>query len=682
VAESPFPSFRWRIQRSETVAPVAMAIAMGLLAALAAALFRRLIDLAHRVFMLAPAEGAVALFGEAGAVLVGVLAPAVGFTLVVWMLRAYLPTRGEKGGIPEVQHAVRNRAGRMDRRSVLVHTLASAVSIGSGGSVGREGPIVYLGGGIGSWLGQLFGLGRDQVRLLLASGVAGGVAATFNAPVAGVLFALEVILGDFGARSFGLVVLSAVSATALSGAMLGDAPAFVLSQPFALVSYTELGLYLGLGLLTGLGAVLYVTALESGAGWMERLGLPSLLRAFLGGLVVGCMTVFGSEYLLGIGYDGVDAALAGELTLQLLLLLFALKIVATAISLGSGASGGVFAPGLFVGAMLGGAFGVGVNALFPEMTAPSGAYALVGMAGLFGAAAHAPMSSVLIVFEMSDNYQIMLPLLMTVGLSYLVAYRLHPESLYSQKLRRLTGSTPTSGEGSVLDLLIVEDAMVDDPETVAPELSLDELTALSRTRRMRSWPVLDSGGGLVGIVTDTDLERALMQEGGGRTVGDIMTTGLVTLAPDDTLRTAFGLFSARDIQQIPVLGGEDGRTFLGALRRHEMIWAFKTIADEHERLLAGARPAGNVVAEDVLQVMIPVHRSGSRIAGRAISELGMPEGTLVTLVRRKGRPFVPRGNTVVEPGDVLVVVAAAEADGVLHEWIERMGAGPLANGGG
>ncbi|MFQ5680017.1 MAG: chloride channel protein [Gemmatimonadota bacterium] len=583
---------RHRLQQSEAAGPVLLAVLVGLLGGAWAILFRYLI------------RGAQWLFQEQGRALAArlhvpqslgdvhlLVAPAVGLVIVVAIVRRWAPeARGH--GVPEVQYAVRALGGQIRGRVALVKALASALNIGSGGSVGREGPIVQIGSTVGSAVGRLAGLGTEPTKLLVACGAAAGIGATFNAPIAGVLFALEVILGSFAARSFGLVVIASVAGTTLARVILGPQPAFHLPEPFTLASERELLLYLILGGLAGLVAVAYVRSVYGFEDLFERWRASPALKGAAGGLAVGLMAYVGSSLVLGVGYEGVEMALAGGLTLRLMLLLVLLKMLATSLTLAAGGSGGVFAPALFVGAMLGGTFGQLAQAVFPAWTAPAGAYALVGMAGAFGAAAHAPITAVLILFEMTDDSHIILPLMLTVGVSYLVASRLFPESIYSLKLRRLGGLEGPRRELSILDMLLVDDAMSEEFEAVSPELGVAELHRRARAKRTRSWPVVDASGELVGIVTDTDLEQSVVfGEKDGLTVGDVMTTSVVTLQPADTLRTAFRRFGERDVKLIPVVEDARGRKLVAVLKRYDMVWAYQTMAEEHERLLreAGAR---------------------------------------------------------------------------------------------
>ncbi|MCJ7627755.1 MAG: chloride channel protein, partial [Longimicrobiales bacterium] len=498
---------RTRMQRSETVAPVAMAVTVGALAAAGAIVLRVLIR-AVQWFFFDQGERLGAAIGFHWAEHIHYLiAPAVGMVVVSWIVRRWAP-EAQGHGVPEVQYAIRKLGGRIRGRVAVVKAVASAISIGSGGSVGREGPIVQIGSSLGSTVAQVVGMGPDQIRIMVAAGAAAAIAATFNAPIAGVMFAMEVILGSFAARSFGLVVVASVTSTAISQAVLGSEPAFRLVETFTLVSEWEFLLYLGLGVFTGLIALAYVQSVywfeDSFDGWE----LSPSLKALIGCLGVGALGFFGSDLIFGIGHEGVELALQGEMALGLMLGLVVMKILATSVTLGAGGSGGVFAPALFIGAMAGGAFGRVANQFLPSLTAPPGAYALVGMAALFAAAAHAPITGIIILFEMTDNYRIILPLMFAVVVAHLMASAIYQDSIYSIKLRRKGALSAPQQEMGILDLLLVTDAMSSEFETVLPGLSLDDMTEVARGGRVRSWLVLGPEKQLLGIVTETDLESA------------------------------------------------------------------------------------------------------------------------------------------------------------------------------
>jgi chloride channel protein, CIC family len=660
------------IQRSDTVAPVAMAVVVGVVAAGGAILLRALIRAVQWLFFDQGERLGLALGFPWAERLHMLVAPAIGMVVVSWMVRKWAPeTRGH--GVPEVQFAVRMLGGRIRARVAALKAVASAISIGSGGSVGREGPIVQIGSSLGSTLSQILGLGADQTKVLVAAGAAGAIAATFNAPIAGVLFAMEVVLGSFAARSFGLVVISSVTATAISQAVLGREPAFTLVKDFTLVSEWEFLLYLALGVFTGLVALAYVRSVYWFEDTFDTWRTGPTMKAVVGGLAVGALGFFGSDLIFGVGHEGVEMALDEEMALGFMLALVVMKILATSITLAAGGSGGTFAPALFIGAMAGGAFGQGVHHFLPEITASSGAYALVGMAAVFGASAHAPITGVIILFELTDNYRIILPLMLAVVVAYLMASAVYPDSIYSLKLRRKGALTAPRREMGVLDILVVDDAMSPQYESTSPDMPVDALIEAAREGKVRSWLVLGPDQELRGIVTDRDLEDAIVSgRAGGANVADIMTTALITCRPGDSLRMAFRRFADRAVYEIPVVEAERPRQVVGVLRRDELLWAYKELSDEHQRLLE--RTGGDIGAgrTDTLQVEVQAKEGQESVCFRRIRDIELPPNTLVALLRRGERAVVPKGNTVVEPGDVLVLLATRDQDEALRQWVREL----------
>jgi chloride channel protein, CIC family len=662
--------------RSENFGPVVLAISVGLIGGLGAWFFRWLIDMASGLFF---TTGAGALSFPGGTHVI--LFPVIGLVIVSVIVRRWAP-EAEGHGVPEVMYAIRREGGRIRPRVAVVKVLASALCIGSGGSVGREGPIVQIGCTIGSWLGQVLKLGDRRVKLLVACGAAAGVGGTFNAPIAGVIFALEVILGSFAARSFGLVVISSVTSTAVCRAAMGEAHAFELSRVFTLRSYAELPIYLALGLLAGFAAVFFVRFLYLQEDLLGRWRVHPLLKATCGGLVVGVLGFVGIEYLgggylFGVGYDGIEAALdlggeagAGGLTIGILGALVLLKVLATSTTLAAGGSGGVFAPSIFIGAMLGGAFGLAMNAIFPETTAPAGAYALVGMGAVFAGTAHAPITSILILFEMTDEYEIILPLMIAVVVSYLVAAYVDPDSIYTIKVRRKGGYRDDRRPSSVLDSILVTDAMTMDHETVSPDESVESMAARFHEGHGHSACVVDADGRLVGIVSEFDVSSSLMAGPGERaTVSDVMTRDLTTCRPGERLRDILERLADKDVRQIPVVDKEDPTKLVGILRRSEILWAYSELAVEHRNLLAKADVQLPADHRDSFKVEVDVLAGRKQLSFKRIREIHVPRECLCVLVRRADRSIIPNGNTRLEPGDVLVVVTTHGLEDRLREWV-------------
>ncbi|HUU15231.1 MAG TPA: chloride channel protein, partial [Terriglobia bacterium] len=343
--------------------------------------------------------------------------------------------REAKGhGVPEVMKAIVTSGARIPIRVAIVKILASAVTIGSGGAAGREGPMVQIGATLGSSLGQFYRLTSSHLRTLVACGAAAGIAATFNAPIAGAIFALEVLMMGQMSPAFLLVILSSVTSSIVCRSLLGNYPAFLV-PPYELVSSWEVILYVPLGVLCALAARLYVLTLYRFEAMFDGWEFPPYLKPCVGALAVGLTGRFLPQ-VFGTGFPAIESALWAQLAPAMFLVLFVAEIGCNSFTLGSGGSGGVFAPALYLGAMVGGAFGSLVHFIWPASTAGSGAYALVGMAAVFGGAAHAPLTAILILFEMTNSYRIILPLMAATVTSVSLSQRLSPDSIYTLKLRR------------------------------------------------------------------------------------------------------------------------------------------------------------------------------------------------------------------------------------------------------
>jgi CIC family chloride channel protein len=417
---------------------IGLCLAVGAGAGLGAVGFRYLIEAFTWVFAGHSDPSALGHFTNPHLAFLGpfvvLVVPVVGGLLYGPLVYRFAPeARGH--GVPEVMLAVHSNEGRIRGRVPIVKSLASAICIGAGGSVGREGPIVQIGSAIGSALGQVSDQAAANTRLLVACGAAGGIGATFNAPIAGVFFALELILRRWDTRSFGLIILAGLVATAVGRIAFG-AEAFLTLPPFHLVSDWEYPLYALLGLAAAIVGVIFIRVLYGMEDLADRIWRgPAWLRPAVGGVLLGLVLLALPE-MYGVGYPVLEGAIAGKYVLGALLAFLCGKILATSLTMAIGGSGGVFAPSLFIGAMLGSAYGLGAHDLLPGATAGAGAYGLVGMAALFAAAGRAPMTAILIVFELTGDYKIILPLMLAVVVATGLSHLLSQDSIYTLKLRR------------------------------------------------------------------------------------------------------------------------------------------------------------------------------------------------------------------------------------------------------
>jgi CIC family chloride channel protein len=500
--------------------------------------------------------------------------PAAG-GLVVGPLVYFFAREAKGHGVPEVMEAVALKGGVIRKRVVFVKTLASAISISTGGSVGREGPIVQIGSAIGSTLGQMLKVSQDRMRTLVGCGAAAGIAATFNAPIAGSMFALEVVLGEFGLATFSPIVISSVMATAVSRAFLGDIPAFIVPA-YELVSVWEFPMYLVLGIFCAVVGVIFTKVLYRAEDWFDDFKFPEYLKAIIGGLILGAAGLFFPE-ILGVGYGAIDLALMQNLAWWLLLVLIVVKILATSVTIGSGGSGGIFAPSLFLGAMAGGFFGSVVHHLFPTLTASPGAYSIVGMGAVVSATTHGPLSAMLILFELTGNYKIILPLMFSCILATIFAGQLMKDSIYTLKLARRGVDIREGKEVNVLKSMFVKDVMNQHVETIAEGSALVEMTDKISKSKYNSFPVLDAANKLAGILSFNDYSDAIFDENLKDLVvaKDLASENVVTVSADDDLFTALGKISRKDFSTMPVVSPDDPAELVGIVTRRDIIGAYE-----------------------------------------------------------------------------------------------------------
>lgn len=553
-------------QRSETLFLLLFANLVGIGAGFGAVLFRWLIASFQNIFF-NQGQHILSFLGPYYVLII----PTVG-GLIVGLLIYFFAAETKGHGVPEVMLAVMAGSGKIRPRVAAIKALVSSICIGSGGSVGREGPIVQIGSALGSTIGQVLKLNQDKIRILVACGAAGGIAATFNAPLAGIFFALEIILREYGTRYFSSVVLSAVTATVISRTFLGSSPAFIV-PPYQLLSHWEFAFYLVLGFLAAFVGLLFIKVLYKCEDIFDAIKIPNYLKPAIGGLILGGIGLYFPQ-IFGVGYPSIENLFAGKLLPFLVFGLVGLKILATALTLGSGGSGGVFAPSLFIGAMLGSSFGSLLAMVFPELPISPGAYALVGMGAVFAGAAQAPISAILILFEMTDDYKIILPLMVTCVIATLVVKRISRDSIYTLKLRRRGIDISKKEEHDSLDKITVSEAMFRKVITIGESTTATEVMALIRSTTHRGFPVIDKYHRLSGIVTYFDIIQAMRRGEKDVKVKDIMTSDLVVCYPDETLKTVLEKLGSKDIGRIPVVERSDPRKLVGLITRKGIIHAY------------------------------------------------------------------------------------------------------------
>lgn len=506
-----------------------------------------------------------------------ILLPAIGGLIVGILVHFFTSTR--RYDIEEVIEATTLRGGRISARNAFLEVLASVISIGSGGSVGKEAPVVLAGSGLGSSLARALNIYGNRVKILLGCGAAGGIAAAFNAPLAGVVFVVEVILGELEASTFIPIVISSVFATLVANTIFGVR--IIHASNYELVSpFYESVLYLGLGICAGIVAVLLMRSLNSTHDLFHSLKVHPVLKPAIGGLFVGMIGYFYPQ-VFGVGYDVITDALANELALSLMIALIFLKIIAFSLTLGSGGSGGSIVPALFTGAMLGGAYGTIAHGIFPEVTAQSGAYALAGMGAVLAGTSHAPLAAILILFELTRDYNLILPIMFACVVSNLVSSALNPESIFTEGLRKRGFIIRKGKEVDIMESLLVRDAMKQNVQTVSENKSVTALIALMQSSRHAGFPVLDPSGRLCGIVTLKDLRDKVKKDEFDKNICEIASREVEVAYPDETLNTVLRRLAAKDIGRLPVVSRNDETKLLGIITRSDIVKLYdKKIIDK------------------------------------------------------------------------------------------------------
>ncbi|MDX2434970.1 MAG: chloride channel protein [Desulfobacterales bacterium] len=662
-----------------------MAVVIGVSTGLAAVVFIRLIAFIQTFFY----GGGEKILPELGRLWL-ILIPVIGGLLVGPIIVKFAP-EAKGHGVPEVMQALILRGGRIRPRVAIAKIITSALCIGTGGSAGREGPIVQVGSALGSSIGQWLHLSDARIKNLVACGAAAGIAATFNAPIAGVVFAIEVLLSEIQVTVFGNVVVSAVAASIVSQIFLGARPAFEIPG-YVMQSPWEILLYVILGLLAALVGILFIRMLYYTEDVFDRLAIPEWLKPATGALLLGilafCYPYVGTisyispndmalglpisenyPHIFGSGFLFLEEVLQGRVPFFLLFLLIFLKPLATSFTLGSGNSGGVFAPSLFTGAMLGGSFGYLAMHLFPNLNIEIGAYALVGMAAVFSAAARAPLTSMLIVFEMSNDYRLILPLMAAGMVASTFAQWLHSDSIYSLKLTKRGIRFEQGRDLDIMQTVQVEEVMNKAPVTVQQEQSVADLFAAFQETHLGGFPVMANETELYGMVTMQDMERTIQEM--ERTlhrkavnlkdlkVWDVATPDPVTVFPDEPIWSAIRKMAPRDLARLPVISRNNPKQLVGVISRSNIVRAYNVglMRKQKDELAQDRSALRKVTGLEFTEIKVESNCSGT---GKRLADISLPKNTNLVSILRYGTVIVPDGNTKILPGDVITVLCFSD----------------------
>ena len=645
----------------EVISLLGPAFLVGLGGGVGAVLFRGLIDsVTYASFTWLPAMTR----GWGSAYLI--IAPTVGGLLVGLLITHFAPeARGH--GVPEVMEAVVLHSGTIRPIVVLIKSLASSLSIGSGGSVGREGPIVQIGAALGSTIGQKLHFSEERVRNLVGCGAAAGIAATFNAPIAGFLFAMEVILGDFGVRNFSSVAIASVTSAVIGRIAFGDIPAFPVPS-YAISTLWEYPLYALLGVAAALIGVAYVRLLYHAEDLFDSVKrIPAYLKPAIGGALLGLLALVylnliplaGSRipHVYSVGYGTIEQALLGQMTIGIALALMTLKIISTSLTVGSGGSGGIFAPSLFIGATLGAAAGAAFHLVFPGQLGPVGAYAMVGMGAVFAAAAHAPITSVIILFELTDDYRIILPLLLAAGIATILSHQwMKGESIYTLKLSRRGVRLQHGRDTDLMETIQVQHVINTQPITVDSAFKAAGLAELFLQTNQHAFPILNENREMCGMVSLSDFRRVRDQADlETLTVFDIGTHTPLITHPEDGMRMVLRRMARRDLSCLPVVASNNPRTLLGTVDRSDIIAAYEK--GLIERKISTVRMVSPPPGTQLLRFAIT---PTARVNRQTLADIPFPQACTVISIQREGSTVIPHGDTRLQRGDEVEMLCSIE----------------------
>ncbi len=667
---SRFGRFFWRDPNTQFLI---LAAAAGLLGGLGAIAFRYL---THRLTSLLVGAEDIVRGAQALEPIVRVLLPAAG-GLIGGLIALFF--FGEKGpsGISHMIEVVSLGRRTVRLRPSLARGVSSIAVIASGGSEGREGPIIQIGAAFASALARRWKVSPERVRILTACGMAAGVAGAYNTPIAATLFVLEVVVGSFSMALFGPAVVSAVVSTIVVRSVLGDEPVYKVA-PFRPESLVESLPYAAIGLLGGCASAFFVRALTAGKKLFAATKLPIWATMAIGGALVGAIGI-GMPQVFGNGFEATNEILHGNPTLLFLVLLLVGKTIATSATIGSGGVGGVFTPSLLVGAALGGAVAKVDQVALPHLAAPVGGYALLGMGGMLAGITRAPLLAVIMIFELTQNTAVLLPMMVVSVLAVAAARIFQKESMYVESLRSAGIVWEKTPEATALASLKVSDIMRSDVALIPRTTTLPEIVAAFLRSRSLFLYVGDAEGRLEGAVDIHNIKESFPERDlSTLVIAADLATEIPFVTPGEPLTSVNEKLWFRDMGQLPVVDSAQGRKFLGIVTQRDLLGAFDSEVLKRNRLLTRVRTFGETGEVDYLELpekhhFIEVDVPAS-IEGLTMAEAALRSryGVSVLAVKRRTkqgfeRRFVPEPSDRFEHGDVLVVLGSEDAIARIRE---------------
>jgi len=596
------------------------------------------------------------------------MVPVIGGLIAGFIIYRFAP-EAEGHGTDAVISVFHRAKGVIQRRVPIVKMIASAVTIGSGGSAGKEGPIAQIVAGLGSILGSRLKLSDRDRRILMVSGMSAGIGSIFKSPLGGALFGIEVLYKrDFEMGAIVPAIMSSVIGYAIFVHFVGAEPILHTSQcvfenPLELIFYGLLGIICA---AIGIGYIAFFYSARD--KFFRRLKIPDYFKPAIGGIGIGVLIFLFPDLVSGIigsGYGALQDALLGNLPFTFMLILILVKILATSFTISSGGSGGVFAPSLVIGGMAGGMVGELSHIFFPHIVTNPACFVLVGMASFFAGVAKVPIASIIMISEMTGSYTLLVPLMLAnvTAYAFTEGWTIY-ESQVSTRMR-----SPVHRKELLVDVLesiTVQDAMNPDPLTVSPEDDLKHVFDLMEKTGHMGYPVMKNNK-LHGIVTIKDLEKVHSEEWSEERVKDVETTALLTVFPGDKLEDALHWLVMRDVGRLPVVDQKDPKRLLGILTRsdiaraHVEAMAGDVLTARGKRAVKGSLIHGTKIFE------VPIS-SHHRLIGKSLAELRLPAGIIVAILRDDG-VIVPRGNTVIAAGDRLVIFSHDDRVDAIRRYI-------------
>jgi CIC family chloride channel protein len=596
-----------------------------------------------------------------------VILPSIGF-IITQLLMQVLSIKAKMHGVSQVIYSILLKHGLIKPIAPITEGITSAITIGTGGSVGPEGPAIYLGAGIGSIISKIFNVNPRRMQILAAAGAGAGIAAAFNAPIAGALFAIEIILMDFHFNQFSVVVIATVFATFVSRSLLGDVASFSSVQ-YQLHNGFEFLLFAVLGVFSGLVSFLFIKFLY----WLEdfiktKLRINKYLKALLGGILLGAIGLILPE-VLGVGYDVIDNFLKNKIVWYIALFLIFAKIFTTSLTLSSGGMGGIFAPTLVIGASLGSFFGYIFNYISPELAPQPEAYVILGMAGLLSGTIHAPITSIIMIFELTKNQNFILPAMITCVISIAISRRLIRESIYMQPLAKNNLLLPQLTELNILNSIPVKEVFTGNYLIISEKENLKLIISKLLKQNISVLVVEDNFEKFIGLITMDQVREILFDQdvlGELLIAGDIAKRNCPIIKESDTLKTAWDVMNQSKLDYLPVSDDEDTFKIVGIISRKDLDEIYNQEIKKFDMsmnlasslTLSNAEEGIPIFGQYVLQE-IEVPKS---FLGKTIKELDIRNRFKVEIIliksidkRNNTQVIIPTGNYKFKKNDRIVI---------------------------